>query len=130
MQKSASVNQIKKAYRRLAKELHPDKNVDDANASEKFQELGAAYETLSDPEKRQLYDKCGEECVKKEAAGGGGGMDPFSSFFGDFGFQFNNGQGGQRDIPKGADVVMDLYVTLEELYVGNFVEVILDRDNR
>jgi len=123
VQKSASVNQIKKAYRRLAKELHPDKNVDDANASEKFQELGAAYETLSDPEKRQLYDKCGEECVKKEGAGGGGGMDPFSSFFGDFGFQFNNGQGGQRDIPKGADVVMDLYVTLEELYVGNFVEI-------
>lgn len=122
VQKSASINQIKKAYRRLAKELHPDKNQDDPNASEKFQELGAAYETLSDPEKRQLFDKCGEECVKKEGAGGGG-MDPFSSFFGDFGFQFDNGNHGQREVQKGADIFMDLQVTLEELYLGNFVEV-------
>ena len=107
----------------MAKELHPDKNKDDPKASEKFQDLGAAYETLSDSEKRELYDRCGEECVKKDGAGGGGGMDPFASFFGDFGFQFGNGNHGQREIAKGADIVMDLYVTLEELYTGNFVEV-------
>nr|CAG4638522.1 EOG090X07WF [Cyclestheria hislopi] len=120
--RTASTNQIKKAYRKLAKELHPDKNKDDPNADEKFQDLGAAYETLSDPDKRELYDRCGEECVKKEGANGGG-MDPFASFFGDFGFHFSNGNQGQRDIPKGADIVMDLYVTLEELYSGNFVEI-------
>lgn len=124
--KSASTNQIKKAYRKLAKELHPDKNKDDPDASEKFQDLGAAYEVLSDPEKKKLYDKCGEECVKKEGNGfGGGGMDPFASFFGDFGFGFGNEHQGQREIPKGADIVMDLFVSLEELYSGNFVEVTL-----
>nr|CAG4634850.1 EOG090X07WF [Alona affinis] len=121
--KSASTNQIKKAYRKLAKELHPDKNTEDPNASEKFQDLGAAYETLSDPEKRELFDRCGEECVKKEGAGGGGGMDPFASFFGDFGFGFGNNHQGQREVAKGADIVMDLFVTLEELYSGNFVEI-------
>ena len=122
MSKTASTNQIKKAYRKLAKELHPDKNTEDPKASEKFQDLGAAYETLSDPEKRELFDRCGEECVKKEGAGGGG-MDPFASFFGDFGFGFNTGHQGQREVNKGADIVMDLFVTLEELYSGNFVEV-------
>nr|CAG4646339.1 EOG090X07WF [Macrothrix elegans] len=120
--RTASTNQIKKAYRKLAKELHPDKNKDDPNASEKFQDLGAAYEALSDPEKRELYDRCGEDCLKKDGAGGGG-MDPFASFFGDFGFGFSNGNQGQRDISKGADIVMDLFVTLEELYSGNFVEI-------
>jgi len=84
--RSSSTNQIKKAYRRLAKEMHPDRNPDDPDANERFQELGAAYEALSDPDKRKLYDKCGE-------------------------------------VPRGADIVMDLWVTLEELYVGNFVEL-------
>lgn len=64
--------------------------------------------------------------MKKES-GGMGGADPFASFFGDFGFFGGGGGGGQetRDTPKGATITMDLYVTLEELYNGNFVEVIL-----
>ena len=90
-----------------------------------FQDLGAAYEVLSDEEKRKLYDKCGEECVQK--GGGNDAFDPFQSFFGDFGFGFDFGgdgqRGGEREIPRGADIVMTLWVTLEELYVGNFVEV-------
>lgn len=107
----------------MAKELHPDRNKEDPEkASAQFQDLGAAYETLSDPEKRELYDRCGEECVSKEGAGGGG-MDPFASFFGDFGFGFSNGNQGQREVAKGADILMDLSVSLEELYSGNFVEV-------
>lgn len=64
--RNANKNSIKKAYRKLAKEMHPDKNRDDPDANEKFQELGAAYEALSDPDKRKLYDKCGEECLKKD----------------------------------------------------------------
>ena len=126
IQKSANTNQIKKAYRKLAKELHPDRNKEEPEkASAQFQDLGAAYETLSDPEKRELYDRCGEECVSKEGAGGGG-MDPFASFFGDFGFGFGgNSNQGQREVAKGADIVMDLFVSLEELYSGNFVEVLL-----
>lgn len=121
--KSATTNEIKKAYRKQAKELHPDKNVNDPNASQKFQDLGAAYEALSDADKRKAYDRCGEECMKKE------GMmdqsDPFASFFGDFGFGFGgeNGNGQGRDTPRGANIVMSLQVTLEELYSGNFVEV-------
>ncbi|KAF6025800.1 dnj-20 [Bugula neritina] len=87
----------------------------------KFQNLGAAYEVLSDDEKRKKYDKCGEECLKEGDLGGG---DPFSSFFGDFGF-FGGGQRhGERETPKGGDVVMDLFVSLEEMYNGNFIEVV------
>lgn len=53
----------------------------------------------------------------------GGHQDPFSSFFGDFGFHFGGGHNENNEIPRGANVVMDLWVTLEELYSGNFVEV-------
>lgn len=118
--RSASTNEIKKAYRKLAKALHPDKNQDDPNASQKFQDLGAAYEALSDPEKRELYDRCGEDCLKKD--GMMNNNDPFTSFFGDFGFHFG-GEPQQHQTPRGADIVMELTVTLEELYNGNFVEV-------
>jgi len=124
--RNANTNQIKKAYRKLAKEQHPDRNPDDPNANEKFQDLGAAYEALSDPDKRKLYDRGGEEALQKE--GGMGGGDPFSSFFGDFGgfgdfFGGGHQQHGERETPRGATIDMDLYVTLEELYLGNFVEL-------
>ncbi|CAL4059590.1 unnamed protein product, partial [Meganyctiphanes norvegica] len=125
--KNANPNQIKKAYRKLAKEYHPDKNQGDSKAEDKFKDLGSAYEVLIDKEKREKYDRCGEECVEK-GDGFGGGMDPFSSFFGDFGFGFGGG-GGNRDqeTPKGGDIVMDISVTLEELYVGNFVEMVRNK---
>ncbi|XP_064105446.1 dnaJ homolog shv-like [Macrobrachium nipponense] len=123
--RDASVNQIKKAYRRLAKEYHPDKNKDDPNAEDKFKDLGAAYEVLVDDEKRQKYDRCGEECVAKED--GFGGMDPFASFFGDFGFGFGGGPQREREVPKGGDITMQMFVTLEELYVGNFVEMMRNK---
>jgi len=119
--KTATTNEIKKAYRKLAKELHPDKNKDDPNASEKFSDLSSAYEVLSDEDKRKLYDRCGEECVKKEGLMDGG-MDPFASFFGDFGFNFG-GQDQRHEVQKGANIVMDLYASLEEMYTGNFVEI-------
>ncbi|XP_023334972.1 dnaJ homolog shv [Eurytemora carolleeae] len=126
--RKASTNEIKKAYRRMAKEMHPDKNRDDPNANEKFQDLSAAYETLSDPDRRKIYDRGGEEALAKDDRNGGGG-DPFSSFFGGGGspfgdfFGFDGGNGGEREIPKGANIVIDLWVSLEELYLGNFVEL-------
>ncbi|XP_041375031.1 dnaJ homolog subfamily B member 11-like isoform X2 [Gigantopelta aegis] len=106
--RSATTNQIKKAYRKLAKELHPDKNQGDPEAEQQFQDLGAAYEVLSDSDKRKVYDKHGEEGLKKGDTSG----DPFSSNEKD------------NEVPRGGDVVMDLDVTLEELYIGNFVEVV------
>ncbi|MCL4124062.1 UNVERIFIED_CONTAM: hypothetical protein GTU68_059006 [Idotea baltica] len=124
--KNANTHQIKKSYRKLAKEYHPDKNRDNPKADEMFKDLGAAYEVLVDEEKRQKYDKCGEECVSKDD--GFGGMDPFSSFFGDFGFGFGGGGNGRdREVARGGDVTMDMSVTLEELYIGNFVEMVRNK---
>jgi DnaJ family protein B protein 11 len=123
--RNANTNQIKKAYRKLAKELHPDQNKNDPKAQEKFQDLAAAYETLIDPEKRKIYDKHGEEGVQKNANMGGDPNDAFASFFGDF-FHFG-GDGGHQDRnqrPRGGDIVMDLYVSLEEVYSGNFIEIV------
>ncbi|KAK2577450.1 hypothetical protein KPH14_003555 [Odynerus spinipes] len=119
--RSASTNAVKKAYRKLAKELHPDKNKNDPDASQKFQDLGAAYEVLSDPETRKTYDRCGEECLKKDSM-----MDnsnPFASFFGDFSFQFSGEPSHQHETPRGTNIIVDLPVTLEELYSGNFIEI-------
>jgi hypothetical protein len=110
--------------------MHPDKNPDDPEANSRFQDLGAAYETLSDPDKRKIYDRGGEDALAKDERGGGGG-DPFASFFGGGGspfgdfFGFDGGNQGERETPKGANIHMDLWVSLEELYVGNFVEVCL-----
>ncbi|KAH8393987.1 hypothetical protein KR215_012206 [Drosophila sulfurigaster] len=125
VKRNANTNEIKKAYRRLAKELHPDKNKDDPDASTKFQDLGAAYEVLSNADKRKTYDRCGEECLKKEGMMDHGG-DPFASFFGDFGFPFGNDHHHQ-DTPRGADIVMNMFVSLEELYSGNFVEIVRNK---
>lgn len=113
--KSATINEIKKIYRKKAKEMHPDKNPDNPNAAELFQDLSAAYKVLSDPEKRKIYDRLGEEGLEQRDMSG----DPFSNFFGGFNFKEQT-----PDIARGGDVIMDLEVSLEELYSGNFVEVI------
>lgn len=78
---------------------------------------------MSDEEKRKKYDRCGEDCLKKDGMMDNG-FDPFASFFGDFGFPFGNGNGGgNQEAPRGANVVMDVMVTLEDLYTGTFVEI-------
>ncbi|RWS07579.1 hypothetical protein B4U79_05194, partial [Dinothrombium tinctorium] len=106
--------------------MHPDKNKDDPKAAEKFQELACAYEVLADDEKRKVYNTHGEEGLKKDNMGG---SDPFSSFFGDFGFfGFGGSENEKRETPKGGDVVMELWVTLEELYNGNFVELVRSKN--
>ncbi|TMS13443.1 DnaJ-like protein subfamily A member 2 [Larimichthys crocea] len=89
---SASENELKKAYRKLAKEYHPDKN---PNAGDKFKEISFAYEVLTNPEKKELYDRYGEQGLR-EGGGGGPGMDDiFSHIFGGGLFGFMGGQGSR-----------------------------------
>lgn len=106
--KEASQNDIKKAYRKKAMRHHPDKGGD----AELFKGITRAYEVLSDPKKREVYDKYGEKGL--ERGGDGGGMDP-SDIFSFFG---GGGGGGRRGPRKGKDVLFRLKVSLEDLYNG------------
>ncbi|KAB1199565.1 hypothetical protein CJ030_MR2G020352 [Morella rubra] len=103
--KNASQDDLKKAYKKAAIKNHPDKGGD----PEKFKELAQAYEVLSDPEKREIYDQYGEDALKEGMGGGGGGHDPFdifSSFFG--GSPFGGGSSRGRRQRRGEDVVHPL----------------------
>ena len=84
IKKNAKDDEIKKAYRKLTLKYHPDKNQGDEAAKEKFHDVAAAYEILSDKEKRRKYDKCGEKCANEEDRGGrhGGFGDIFGGMFG------------------------------------------------
>lgn len=107
--KDADENEIKKAYRKLALKNHPDKGGD----PEKFKEISMAYEVLSDPEKRKLYDQYGKDAVGDEGGPGHSAEDIFSMFFGGGGRR--GGGGGPR---KGDNLVHPLKVSLEDLYNG------------
>ncbi|KAL4630293.1 hypothetical protein GN956_G16117 [Arapaima gigas] len=115
------------AYRKLAKEYHPDKN---PNAGDKFKEISFAYEVLTNPEKKELYDRYGEQGLR-EGGGGGPGMDDiFSHIFGGglFGFmggQSRNRNGGRR---RGEDMVHPLKVSLEDLYNGKTTKLQLSKN--
>ena len=88
--KSATADEIKKAYRRLAMKYHPDRNKDDGEASEsKFKEAKEAYEVLKDNDKRSTYDRFGHDGLKMGGAGGAGGFtgEGFGDIFGDAGIQ-------------------------------------------
>merc|ERR1711871_459522 len=126
----ASESEIKKAYRKLAIKFHPDKNKDNQEeAAEKFKDISEAYQILSDPEKRKLYDQLGMDGVNgsgmqfnpndlfEHLFGGMGGMGGFP-----FGDMFN--QGNMRKREKVAEPVMiKKKVTLEEIYLGKEINV-------
>jgi DnaJ family protein A protein 2 len=123
--KTASADDLKKAYKKAAIKNHPDKGGD----PEKFKELAHAYEILSDPEKREIYDQYGEDALK-EGMGSGGGMDPFdifSSFFGGSPFGGGGSSRGRRQ-RRGEDVVHPLKVSLEDLYLGTTKKLSLSRN--
>ncbi|NLI13474.1 MAG: molecular chaperone DnaJ, partial [Peptococcaceae bacterium] len=116
--KGASMDEIKKAYRKLARQYHPDANPDNPNAEARFKELSEAYMVLSDPEKRSNYDRYGHAGVDGQGFGGFNG-------FGDFGGlgyifdMFFGGGGRRRSGPeKGADIRSDLEITLKEAAFG------------
>lgn len=121
--RNANDKQIKKAYRQLSMKWHPDKNQGSKEAENKFQEVAAAYEILSDKEKRRIYDQGGEEALKRHSQQGGAEhhhdpFDMFSHFFG------GGGRGrGPREAARGPDTLIPLPVTLEDVYVGRQLEV-------
>eukprot|EP00262_Sarcandra_glabra_P021368 TRINITY_DN8_c0_g1_i1.p1 TRINITY_DN8_c0_g1~~TRINITY_DN8_c0_g1_i1.p1 ORF type:complete len:420 (-),score=100.06 TRINITY_DN8_c0_g1_i1:431-1690(-) len=125
--KSASQEDLKKAYRKAAIKNHPDKGGD----PEKFKELAQAYEVLSDPEKREIYDQYGEDALKEGMGGGGGGHDPFDifqSFFGGNPFGGAGSSRGARRQRRGEDVIHPLKVSLEDLYSGTSKKLSLSRN--
>nr|GMC59011.1 DnaJ protein homolog [Ipomoea batatas] len=124
--KNASQDDLKKAYRKSAIKNHPDKGGD----PEKFKELAQAYEVLSDPEKREIYDQYGEDALKEGMGGGGGMHDPFDifqSFFGGNPFGGGGSSRGRRQ-RRGEDVVHPLKVSLEDLYNGTSKKLSLSRN--
>ena len=122
--KTASGNEIKKAYRKVAIKYHPDKNPDDPTAEEKFKEAAEAYEVLSDNDKRARYDRFGHQGVGGASGGSPNMEDIFSQFgdiFGGGGFEgFFGGQGrsGGRRVKKGSNLRIKLKLDLEEIANG------------
>lgn len=121
--KSASIEEIKKAYRKLAIKYHPDRNPDNAEAEAKFKEATEAYEILSDSKKRQVYDQYGFEAVDNM---GGAGFDPnafkdFGDIFGDMFSSFFGGStssGRRSSSHQGKDLRYDLTIELKEVLSG------------
>src|SRR6266436_1412909 len=131
--RTATDEEIKRAYRKLAVKFHPDKNPDDPHAEEKFKELGEAYDVLIDVDKRAAYDRFGHAAFSQGAAGFGGGFhDPFDIFREVFGggsggiFEsFFGGAGGGRaeERQRGSDLRYDMQITLEEAAFGTEKEI-------
>ena len=125
--KSASADEIKKAYRRLAMKHHPDRNKDDDTSEARFKETKEAYEVLKDTEKRATYDRFGHDGLKGPTGGPGGfGAEGFGDIFGDvFGDIFGGGRrsGGGPQVFRGADLGFELQLDLEKAVAGDSVTI-------
>jgi len=119
-----SERDLKKAYMTKARELHPDKNRDDPEATAKFQAMNEAYEVLKDPQKREQYDRFGLDALKEGM--GPGGADIFSQFFGG-GFGFDGFSRGKPRRQRTQDVRYDQKVSLEDLYNGAEIKLKINR---
>lgn len=128
--KTASGEEIKKAYRKLAMQYHPDRNPDNKEAEAKFKDINEAYEVLKDEQKRAAYDRYGHQAFTGGFGGAGAGANPFNGFdftgagfadvFSDIFSEFT-GQGRARQrsyAQRGDDIRYDVTLTLEEAYVG------------
>ncbi|WP_077340557.1 molecular chaperone DnaJ [Pseudocolwellia agarivorans] len=126
--KDASERDIKKAYKRLAMKLHPDRNQGDKGKEEEFKEVKEAYEILTDDQKRAAYDQYGHAAFEQGGHGGGGGFgggfggaQDFGDIFGDI---FGGGRGGGRQRQqRGSDLRYNLELTLEEAVKGKTLEI-------
>jgi molecular chaperone DnaJ len=146
VERAASADDIKKAYRKLAVKFHPDKNPGDKTAEEKFKEIGEAYEVLSDSQKRALYDQHGHAAFDRRSGGfgrgpaGGGFHDPFEVFREVFGgggggsiFEDLFGGGGRGDPSqpqRGDDLRYDLELTFDEAAHGTEKEISVTKLDR
>ena len=128
--KSASSDEIKREYRKLAKKYHPDLNPDDKEAEQNFKEATLAYEILSDPEKKQKYDAYGSAAFENGGAGFNGGFGGFGDIFSDlFGDIFNQGYGNNAKRPiKGDDIQQVVNLTFQEAAFGTSKEIQVRRE--
>ena len=125
--KSATKEEIKKAYRKLALKYHPDKNKGDKRAEEKFKEGREAYHVLSDEKRKSNYDQFGHAAF--QGAGGQGGFgnfdfsssfsDIFEDVFGDFGFGTSGGSRRSRSNNRGSDLRYDVSIDLNDAFSGS-----------
>jgi molecular chaperone DnaJ len=138
--KGASADEIKKAYRKLARKYHPDRNPGDAAAEERFKQIGEAYEVLSDPEKRKQYDTFGQTFRPGQGPAGGGfqgfdfsGAGPGAAGFdlGDiFGGLFNRGgRTSGREAQRGADVEVQVQISFPDSLRGATIKVPVEKAN-
>jgi molecular chaperone DnaJ len=137
--RSASSEEIKRAYRQKARELHPDANPDDAGAGERFRAVARAYEVLSDPDQRARYDRFGEAGVGGAGGGqrtddvfGGGLGDLFDAFFGGGGGAgpFGGGRRGPSGPPRGQDMEVVADIAFEDAVFGAQIPVTLKLPQR
>jgi len=123
IQRNASEDELKKAYRRLAMKYHPDRNPDDKEAEEHFKEVKEAYEILSDPQKRAAYDQFGHAGVDP-SMGGGPGFSGFGDIGDIFESVFGGGFGGRGNrTSRGSDLRYDLTLSLEEAVAGTEAKI-------
>jgi molecular chaperone DnaJ len=139
VQRSATEQDLKSAYRKLAKEYHPDRNPGDASAEQRFKEVNEAYEALKDPQKRAAYDRFGHAAFDSSGGfgrGGGGGFGPefassmsdiFDDLFGEFmGGRRGGGAGRARSgRERGADLRYNMEITLADAYAGKKAEIVV-----
>ncbi|MTJ83951.1 MAG: molecular chaperone DnaJ [Telmatospirillum sp.] len=129
--KGASADELKKAYRKLAMQFHPDRNPDDPKADEKFREVNEAYDVLKDEQKRAAYDRFGHAAFEQGRGGGGFGggagdfhfaggfADIFDEMFG----EFMGGRRGGNAAARGADLRYNMEISLEEAFSGKSTQI-------
>lgn len=132
--KSASAEDIKKAYRKLAMQYHPDRNKDNPDAEAKFKEINEAYDVLKDDQKKAAYDRFGSGAFDGSGPGfgaggfggarpGGAGFGGFSDIFEDMFGDFMGGRGGGQTSGRGADIQYTVEMTMEEAYAGKEISI-------